>query len=43
MRSTYDGHDEQIADDGDAILLAQSLMHGRLRLAVADVVEMPDH
>ena len=43
VRSTYDEHDEQIADDGDAMLLAQSLMHGRVRLAVADVVEMPDH
>eukprot|EP01049_Picozoa_sp_SAG25_P010930 SAG25_NODE_1257_length_3483_cov_3.658392_3_plen_299_part_00 len=44
VRSTYDGHDEQIADDGDAMLLTQPPMHWRLRLlAVADVVEMPDH
>eukprot|EP01047_Picozoa_sp_COSAG01_P059427 COSAG01_NODE_7132_length_3336_cov_3.598703_6_plen_123_part_01 len=37
VRST---HDDQriIANDGDAMLLAQSPKHGRLRLAVADVV-----
>eukprot|EP01047_Picozoa_sp_COSAG01_P059889 COSAG01_NODE_7258_length_3279_cov_16.342453_4_plen_37_part_01 len=37
MRSTYDDQ-RIIANDGDAMLLAQSPKHGRLRLAVADVV-----
>ena len=42
VRSTYDDQ-RIIANDGDAMLLAQSPKHGRLRLAVADVVEMCDH